>query len=175
MITSIGLDQPTSLATASGRVEVSPPETVSVVNDNGVGSSIAAPGLRGSGWLEVWCDAGWCCLVGLKDTRVIVAAPGEGRIEIMGELDRLDVGDRYDPGGLEFVEFSALAGGDVLVVYEQGVARVSPAGMVWQRAHYDLSARVFELTPDVVWFRAEADDRFGFRLDDGTDVFANAC
>jgi hypothetical protein len=62
---------------------------------------------------------------------------------------------------------SRLSGDDVLVEYEFGVVRVSgERGLVWQRTHDDITARVSEIGDDVVWLVSEH-DRFDYQLSDG--------
>lgn len=173
MITSLDLSGAALLDVGLGVLEFSPPETVTITSSDGARSSVVVPGLQEGGWLEVWCGEDWCCFVGLQSSSLLVAQPGGGRVVVAVELDRLEMGDHYDPGGLGFVEFHPIFGADVLVVYEHGVARIGRDGLVWHRVHFDLSARVVEVTAEVVWFCAEADDRFGFRLSDGADLFTS--
>src|SRR5262249_54677341 len=120
---------------------------IALVTD-GTPASVAAPLLPTDGTIEAWANESWCCLVGSRSPDVIVAIPGESRIVNVGQLNRLDLEDAYDPSGLHRVDFRPLETGDLLVVYEFGVARISPdAGIVWQRVHRDLTARL-ESTDD---------------------------
>ena len=131
---------------------------------------LAVPGLERSDSVEVWCGAGWCLLVGLQHPTVVAARPAEGAVVALGEIERHDLGDGSDPGGLERVEFHDLPGGDVLVVTELSVARMSPApAIVWVRTHDDLTARVERIDEGGVCFDAGG-DHFGYDLDDGIDI-----
>lgn len=171
MIASLELPGRPRIRTAGGEIGLSAPGTIAVSGPEGSGS-LTLPGLARSDSLEIWCGERWCLLVGLQHPTVVAARPTDGEIVVLGDVERLDLGDGYDPGGLERVEFHELPGGDVLVVTELGVARVSSPPipvMVWQRTHDDLTARVDRVDKASVWFDADG-DHFGFDLDDGTDI-----
>ena len=171
MIASLELPDRPRVEAGGGEIVLSAPDTIAVSGPEGSGS-LTLPGLERSDSLEVWCGEGWCLLVGLQHPTVVAARPTDGEIAVLGEVERLDLGGGYDPGGLERVEFHELPGGDVLVVTELSVARVSsppiPA-IVWHRTHDDLTARIERIDEGGVWFDADG-DRFGFDLDDGTDI-----
>jgi hypothetical protein len=136
----------------------------------GARASVEAPLLLADGIVEAWADDDWCCLIGLRAQEIIVAVPGDGRIERVGQLERLDLGDAYDPGGLHRVDFNRLEGGDLLIVHEFGAARISPTdGLVWQRAHRDLTAHLEGVHSDRAQFVAERGS-FAYDLRDGRDV-----
>ncbi len=171
MIVSLELPDEARVEAAGGVVELPAPGIVAVAGPGGQGS-LTVPGLETSDSVEVWCGEGWCVVVGLQHPAVVVARPAEGEVAVSGELERLDLSGGYDPGGLERVEFHELPGGDVLVVHELGLARVSPppaSAIRWQRTHDDLTARVERIDDQAVWFRAES-DRFAYRLADGTEI-----
>jgi hypothetical protein len=130
-------------------------------------ASIAAPRLGADCDVAVWTDGLWVVLIGLEDVALYCAEPRIGWIRAAGELERLDLRDRYDPGGLHRVDFDPLPGGDLIVTHEFGAARITrPCGIVWQRAHRDLTAWHLGATQDAVWFRSE-DGFFGLRIADG--------
>jgi hypothetical protein len=169
VIASLELPDRARVEAGGGEIVLSAPDTITVSGPEGSGS-LTLPGLAQSDSLEVWCGEGWCLLVGLQHPTVVAARPTDGEITVLGDVERLDLDGGYDPGGLERVEFHELPGGDLLVVTELSVARVSPApAIVWQRTHDDLTARVERIDQASVWFDADG-DRFGFDLDDGTDI-----
>jgi hypothetical protein len=155
---------------AGGEIIVDPPATLRVVGPGGH-STVVLDGLGRSNYVEVWCSEHWCLLMGARDRNLVLVRPHEGTAEVLGQLDRLDLDDVYDPGGLERVAFHELSDGDVLVEHEVGLARVSPdRGLVWQRVHDDLTARVSQITDEAVWLHGES-DRFGYNLVDGRSPF----
>jgi hypothetical protein len=88
----------------------------------------------------------------------------------VGELERLDFRGGIDPGGFHWVEYHELPGGDVLIVFEVGLARINSAGrLLWQRVHDDITARLQRIDPDAVWLKGEG-EAFGFRLSDGCPI-----
>lgn len=133
-------------------------------------ASVDASRLLSDRMVAAWSNENWCCLVGFRASEVIVAVPSEGRIENAGQLDRLDLEDAYDPGGLHRVEFKPLEQDDVLLIHEFGAARISPtAGIVWQRTHRDLTARLERIDEDRAVLHAESGS-FAYDLRDGRDV-----
>jgi hypothetical protein len=137
---------------------------------HGARASVEAPMLLTDGIVEAWADDDWLCLIGVRSPEVIVAVPRERRIESVGQLERLDLGGAYDPGGLHRVEFNPLEGGDLLIIHEFGAARISPTdGLVWRRAHHDLTAHLEGVRSDRVQFVAESGS-FAYDLRDGRDV-----
>jgi hypothetical protein len=85
-------------------------------------------------------------------------------------LDRLDLRGKYDPGGLHRIEFQPLPDGDLLILHEVGLARVTPEGeLLWQSVHDQLSARLEHLDQAAIWLQGEGEP-FGFRLDDETPL-----
>jgi hypothetical protein len=169
VIASLDVYAGDKLAAAGGQITVTPPDAITVSGPGGE-ASLTVPDLAEGDSVEVWCGDDWCCLVGEKSKALLVARPAAGSLTIAGELERLDFEGGYDPGGMHRVEFYELPGGDVLLVHELGVARVSPdAGVVWQRGHDDITARVDVIESDAVWLQGE-NDRFAYSLQDGQTV-----
>ena len=162
--------EPTEL-NSDGSVTLEPPCTVVMRIVDSV-AALEAGDLCNSGEIEVMEGGGILCLVGSEGSEVIVAVPGEGRVAVVGTLDRLDMSDSYDPGGLHRVEMHELPGSaDVLIEYEFGIARLdaSERKLAWQKVHGDLTNRVTGLSDDCVWLVGE-NVRFGHRLSDGMFV-----
>jgi hypothetical protein len=163
---SIDVNEVNAVKADGGLVRFEPPDLIIAVGPTRE-SSLRVQGLGRSNWVELWCGQDWCCLIGLKDNTVIVARPAEGRVEAVGELDRLDLTGGYDPGGLERVDFDELPDGDLLLIHELGLARISPSvGLVWQATHDQLGVMFEGIEHEVAWFAGE-DERYGFRVKDG--------
>lgn len=119
-----------------------------------------------------WCGDEYGYFVGMKGTSLWYVKPSRGRVVKAGELDRLDLQDAYDPGGLHRVTFLELETGDLLLVHELGLARLAPSGEVaWQRTHDRLTAHLEQVDTAAVWFQDE-DGRFGFDLAAGDPLIA---
>lgn len=162
---------PTDLS-SDGSVRLEPPCTVVVRAGDSSVALLEAGDLCDSGEIEVLEGDGIICLVGSEGSGVVVAEPDRGRVAVVGTLDRLDLSDGYDPGGLHRVVIHELPGSaDVLIEYELGIARVDVAGrkLAWQQVHGDLTKRVTRLSTDHVWLEGE-NTRFGHRLSDGVFV-----
>lgn len=152
-----------------GAVRLRPPCTVEV----GHGDSRVQcefPGLGRSNWVEAWVGKDWLCLVGLEGPEVVVVRSSPApTVAVAGELDRLDLSESYDPGGLHRVSFYPLQDPDSLLIeYEFGVARLdaSACRLVWHRVHGDLTCRIERVDQEFAWLAGEY-DRFGYRLSDG--------
>jgi hypothetical protein len=129
--------------------------------------TVVVPDLALSNLVELWCGDGRAYLIGLKGRAVWYAVPSEGRLTKILELDRLDLQGSYDPGGLHRVEFHELPDGDLLIVYEFGLARLGRDGSVgWQAAHHDITARLDRIADGIAWLLSESGP-LGFRLTDG--------
>lgn len=150
-------------------VRFEPPDEVTVESNGAVARTNIAS-LRRSRYVAVWCGHGWGVVVGEESNDLWRLSLDEPSITSIARLDRLDLSGGYDPGGLYHVEFVELSGGDVLVAYELGVARVAPDGRVrWQQQHDQLCARVRRVEEDAVWLSA-SDDEFGFSLAAGRPI-----
>lgn len=156
----------TTISCAGGTLTFDPDGSVTVSSGDGV-RTVHLPGLVPSGFVEVWCGAGVAFFVGEKDSSVWYVRPAEWRITKATDVDRLDFAGAYDPGGLHRVEFRELEGGDVLLGYELGLARLSADGTCrWHRSHDELAARVERLSDGEVWLKGEYGP-FGFDLGTG--------
>jgi hypothetical protein len=103
-----------------------------------------------------------------------VVRPRLGEVIVLGPIERLDLGGSYDPGGLERVEFLELDDGDLLVIHEIGLLRISSNGTLrWQETHDDLGARPAGIDGEVIWLETET-ERFGFELRTGKPRFEGA-
>lgn len=157
---------------SNGSVKLKPPCTVVVQAGDSSVALLEAGDLCASGEIAVLEGGGIVCLVGSEGSEVVVAEPGSDRVSVVGILDRLDMSDGYDPGGLHRVEMYELPGSaDVLIEYEFGIARVDVAEreLAWQQVHGDLTNRVTRLSADHVWMAGE-NTQFGHRLFDGAFV-----
>jgi hypothetical protein len=115
-----------------------------------------------------WTDGERLVIVGLLARDIVLAHPGARVLAVIGQLDRLDLSDTYDPGGLRHVRFVNVSPGRVAIVYEVGiaVADIDARLVVWQRSHDDVQALFAGISDAVAWFETEH-GRFGFRIDDG--------
>jgi hypothetical protein len=163
----LALDAPTEVRCGDRAVRVEPDGDVSFADRHGRRVNVD---LSSSTHVALWSAPGWCCLVGIRGRDVVVIRPSEDDLHIAGQLDRLDLRGGYDPGGLHRIEMREVNGGDVLVVHEVGVARVSSAGILWQRRHEDITARVTDVVDGVVWLAGEL-ERFGYDLEYGDPRF----
>jgi hypothetical protein len=162
---------PTDLS-SDGSVRLEPPCTVVVQAGDSSVALLEAGDLCNGGDIEVLEGDRIICLVGSEGSGVVVAEPDRGRVAVVGILDRLDMSDGYDPGGLHRVVIHELPGSaDVLIEYEFGIARVDVAEreLAWQQVHGDLTNRVTRLSADHVRLEGE-NTQFGHRLSDGAFV-----
>ena len=78
----------------------------------------------------------------------------------------------YDPGGLTWVEFYDVEGGDILLATEVGVSRINPHGrIVWQKVHDDLTVRPTSIDEKAIWLEGEH-STFGYDLSNGHFVLS---
>ncbi len=169
-MTTVKIREPVSVRCGDGVLAFEPGGRVKVSGPQGAEQSGSAPDLALSNFVEVWCDGGHAYFAGLEGTTVWFARPSEGQLTPVLKLDRLDLRDGYDPGGLHRVEFHELADGDLLIVYELGLARLGSDGKArWQGVHDQLSAHFVRIADGVAWLCGEF-GTFGFRLIDGRPV-----
>ncbi len=169
-MTEIDIRTPATVPCASGVLRFEPGGIVTLVGAGGSECCVLVTELELSNFVEFWCGESWACFLGLKSGALWCAWPLTGKLAQVSRLDRLDLQDQYDPGGLHRVAFQELPGGDLLIIHEVGLARVSSNGnLCWQQVHDQLAAHFDKLGDDAVWFRGEY-ERFGFRLVDGRPV-----
>lgn len=170
MTSTIDIDRTPHVHLAGAEVDFVTAERQIVLTYRGTQMTVEAPRLLEDRIVEAWTNDEWFCLVGSRAPEIVVGVPSQGHIDVVGELERLDLGDAYDPGGLHRVQFEPLEGGDLLVVHEFGAARVSPTRrLVWQQAHRDLTAQVERVRRDRVELTAEGGS-FAYHLADGRDA-----
>lgn len=126
------------------------------------------PDLGRSDYAAYWTDGQRLVLVGLRARDVLLADPRAQLLVVVGQLERLDLSDTYDPGGLESIRLVDLAPNRLAIVYEVGLAvlDLESRSLIWQRTHDDVQAHLQEINDGVLWFEAEH-GRFGFRVEDG--------
>lgn len=169
-MTAVEITVPATVACAGGQLRFEEDGRVALIGPEGRETSVSVPEHKLSNFIELWCGPGWACFVGSKSRSLWCVWPASGTLACVGELERLDLRGRYDPGGLHRVEFHELPGGDLLVVYEFGLARLTAAGrLCWQQVHEQLTAHLDGVEAGVAWFQGE-DERFGFRVDNGHRV-----
>lgn len=169
-MTGIDIRLTATVPCAGGILRFDPDGVVTLIDAEGSECSVVVTGLELSNFVEFWCGESWMCFLGMKSGALWCAWPLSGKIAQISRLDRLDLQDQYDPGGLHRVAFQELPGGDLLIVHEIGLARISPDGtLCWQQVHDQLAAHFERLGDDVVWFQGEY-GRFGFRLVDGRPI-----
>lgn len=171
-MTRIDIQEPVSAECAGGSIHFGPSGEVTVSAHSVPESKKKAPDLLLSNFVELWCSDDWACFVGERGKTVWFARPSMGVLTKATELDRLDLEDGYDPGGLHNIEFLQLPGGDLLIVYELGLVRIGSDGICrWQQVHDQLSAHINRVVDGIAWFQGEYED-FGFDLGDGHPVLA---
>lgn len=156
----------TTIPCGGATLTFDPDGSVTVSSGDGF-RTVQLPGLARSAVVEVWCGAGVAFFVGEMDSSVWYVRAAERRITKATDVDRLDLAGGYDPGGLHRVEFRELEGGDVLLVYELGLACLSADGTCrWHPSHDELAARVERLSDGAVWLQGEH-GAFGFHVGTG--------
>ncbi len=128
---------------------------------------LSVAGLGRSPWVELCATDRWVCIIGVDSPEVVIARPEDDFLEVVAQIDRLDFGDGYDPGGMQRVRFHQLDGDSLLVEYEFGIAMIHVFdGLQWNWSHNDVSCRVISL--DETLIRVESDlQRMSIRLSDG--------
>jgi hypothetical protein len=168
-MTAVEIQAPTSVPCAAGILTFAEDGNVTAEGAD-ASTTIAIPELRKGAYVYLWCGKDWACFLTEDGQTVWCAWPKQGRLEKVAELNRLDLRGKYDPGGLYHVDFQALPDGDLLVLHELGLARITPRGkVVWQKSHDQFPGNLKRLEPTAVWLQGEEED-FGFRLEDGTPL-----
>lgn len=126
------------------------------------------PDLGRSDYAAYWTDGQRLVLVGLRARDVLLADPRAQCLEVVGQLERLDLSDTYDPGGLESIRLVDMAPNLLAIVYEVGLAvlDLESRSLFWQPTHDDVQAHLQEINDGVLWFEAK-NGRFGFHVEDG--------
>lgn len=170
-MTSLEVRTPTTVPCAGGALTFEPDGNVAMSGQGGASQrSALVPDLALSNYVELWCGDDYAYFVGLEGRAAWFARPALGELTEVLKLDRLDLSGHYDPGGLRGVQFRELPDGDVLIVYELGIARVRPDGNVrWHHSHDDLTAHIDRIADGIVWWRGESQE-FGYALTDGRPV-----
>lgn len=163
----LDLRQPTEIAVDGGGLSAHDSQ-VALATSSGQWLREELPGLRRSDYAVYWTDGQQLVLVGLRARDVVLADPRADVLAVVGELERLDLSDTYDPGGLESVRIVDITPTRLAVIYEVGLALLDldSRSLVWQRTHDDVQARFQGIRGDVLWFEAEH-GTFGFRVEDG--------
>jgi hypothetical protein len=153
-----------------GALTLKPDGRVTMSDLGGIERTALVPDLALSNWVNLWRGDDHMYFIGEKGRELWFAMPAAGLLAKVMELDRLDLRDRYDPGGLHRIEFRELADGDLLIVHECGLARTGPDGSArWQAVHDDITARLERIADGVAWLLGESGPA-GFTLDDGRAV-----
>jgi hypothetical protein len=146
-----------------------PAGTVTFRGEGLASAMVPMPELRTETHVEIYIGRNHAYFAGLEAETVWFVRTLVGDIVEALRLDRLDLRDHYDPGGLRYVSFHELPGGDVVIVYELGLARLDANGRVcWHRVHDQLTLQLARITASVAWFRDEDGD-IAFGLDDGRE------
>jgi hypothetical protein len=154
---------------AGGRLEVDPGKGEIRFSLGAGDLAVPAPRVAADPTLYAWTNGEWFAVVGSAAPDLVIGVPEEHRMQIVGQLDRLDFEGGYDPGGLYRVTFVEVEENDVLVLHEFGAARLSrDRGLIWQRTHRDVMARGL-VEGDRVAFQSEWGS-FAYRLSDGGDA-----
>lgn len=170
-MTTVEIRAPGSVPCGKGVLTLEPDGRLTAAGP-GAKRTVTVPDFALSDPVEMWCMDSSAYLVGLKGRAVWFAVPSEGVLAEVLELDRLDLRGGYDPGGLHRIEFHELAEGDVLIIYEFGLARLGPDGSArWQAAHDDITARLDHITAGIAWLHSESGP-LRVRLADGRSVVA---
>ena len=155
---------------AGGELRFDGEDRVSLTGIHGHRRTVVSPELALSLWVELWCGDTFIYFVGEKGRSVWYADVTVPVLRKTTELERLDFGGGYDPGGLHRVEFNKLGDDDLLLLYELGLARLTASGeTLWQRVHDQLPARLDRVADGVIWLLGEYEP-FGFAVSDGRPV-----
>jgi hypothetical protein len=128
-----------------------------------------ADGFAGDGSVEIWIGDAWCCFAGLDDPSVFAWRPQEHELRPVGKLARLDFEAGYDPGGMHRVEFAELPGGDLLIGFECGAARLERYGdLAWMVTRPGLALFLQAVEAEVARFRTQLDEDVVIGLADGS-------
>lgn len=163
----LDLRQPTKIAVDGGDLSAGDSQ-VALATPSGQSLREQLPGLKRSDYAVYWTDGQQLVLVGLRATEVVLADPRAELLAVVGELERLDLSDTYDPGGLESVRIVDVTPTRLAVIYEVGLALLDLdcRSLLWQRTHDDVQASFQGIRGGVLWFKAEH-GTFGFRVEDG--------
>lgn len=168
---TVNVDRQALLRCGSTEITFDPPGRVSL--RAGTSEPLASqemPELADNSFVEAWCEQGRILFIGLEAKPLWIARPDGAELRVVANLDRLDLSDGYDPGGMHRVAFQPLPDGDTLVIWEPGLARITREdGLAWQRPFDEISARLHHLTSKDIWLVGEYQP-FGFRLSDGTAI-----
>lgn len=169
-MTTIGeldLRLPNEIAVDGGGLSAHDSE-VALATPSGVSIRERLPGLERSDYAVYWTDGQRLVLVGLRAQDVVLADPKAELLAVVGQLDRLDLSDIYDPGGFESVRIVDVTSTRLAIIYEVGLAvlDIDSRSLVWQRTHDDVQANFQDIRDGILWFEAEHGE-FGFRVEDG--------
>lgn len=169
-MTTIGeldLRQPTDIPVDGGGLSAHDGQ-IALATPSGESIRAELVGLRRSDYAVYWTDGQRLVLVGLRARDVVLADPRAELLAVVGELDRLDLSDTYDPGGLESIRIVDVTPTRLAIIYEVGLALLDldSRSLVWQRTHDDVQASFQAIRDGVLWFEAEH-GTFGFRAEDG--------
>ena len=168
-MTAVEIQPPTTVPCAAGTLTFTEDGRVTAEGPDAP-STIAIPEIQRGDYVYLWCGENWACLLTEDGPTVWCAWPKQGRLEKVADLKRLDLRGKYDPGGLHHVDFQALPNGDLLILHELGLARLTPRGkLVWQRTHDQFPGHLKRLEANAVWLQDE-EEVFGIRLSDGTPL-----
>lgn len=163
----LDLRQPTEIAVDGGGVSAHDGQ-VALATPSGESIREELAGLRRSDYAVYWTDGQRLVLVGLRARDVVLADPSAELLAVVGELERLDLSDTYDPGGLESVRIVDVTSSRLAIIYEVGLALLDldSRSLVWQRTHDDVQSSFQGIRDGALWFEAEH-GTFGFRVEDG--------
>lgn len=170
----LDLRRTTTLSLPAGRIEIGQGDEIALQCEGGQSSRVTAPGFAGRNeYVVCWtrADEKLCVLAGLTGRPVIVADLVRCRLTHIADLARPkgQKYEKYDPGGLERLQFVEVDERRVVLVYEGGLLLLQQAdgAVQWQTTHDLLQASLAEVRDGFVWFVGET-GRLGFRLDEGT-------
>jgi hypothetical protein len=171
-MTTVEVQVPATVPCGGGALAIDSNGWITLVADGKPDIHAQLEDVRRGDHVHLSCGNDWGCLVGEDGRELWCFWPKEGNLERVAELDRLDFLGGIDPGGFRRVEFHELTNGDLLIIYELGMARLTPKGrLTWQSTYDQISARLQRLDAEAAWFQGEYEP-FGFRLTDGHAVFS---
>ena len=163
MINDVGAHEPIEVRHRDGSVLVWRDGTLSLPWE--LDRRTKALDLEASSTVSSWCRPTWCCLIGEKGHNLAIVRPADERL-IIEWVDRLDLGNGYDPGGVHRLDLREIpTRDDILIIHEVGLARVSAQRIVWQWRHSDATARFERFAGNAV-FLASEEGRLAFDLED---------
>lgn len=168
----VEVDRPASIQCGTTQITFDPTGRVTLSTDASDPVSQEMRELVDNLYVIAWCDRDRVLFIGLEAKPLWIATPSTGELHVIANLDRLDLTDGYDPGGMHKITFQPLTDGDTLIIWEIGLARITGKGVLaWQKPFDETFAQLHRLSENDVWLVGE-NQPFGYRLSDGAAILS---